>query len=358
MKKKLAIKSHPTRGKEDIELLKIMGGCESGYCGGGMGFYYYISQSGNIEGSSEPYEFDTYIVYTLEDFLEKYPFKVGDKIIAKADGCPGVVCEMKWDEDVSDMKYCVAFGNGIDFGWFANDSIEFCKENENLAETPVRDRDDILFDSTIWHLRNSVNNGKQNLSGGECEEYFREVVKKNNENKMKNVLAELLEHIKNTSKEELEREFNELEEWSNVGPTIEEFMTFCESVNKKLVYPKTYEECCNVMYGSVANTYGKCIIKVNDGYKGSLIQSFQRLIFYRNAYWKIAGKEMGLDKPWEPQFENCSIPHYCIFINHRGEVCNDCFYGSRCLLAFPSAEMRDAFYENFKDLIEQCKELL
>lgn len=28
------------------------------------------------------------------------------------------------------------------------------------------------------------------------------------------------------------------------------------------------------------------------------------------------------------------------------------------ILAFPTEEMRDAFYENFKDLIENCKELL
>ena len=30
-------------------------------------------------------------------------------------------------------------------------------------------------------------------------------------------------------------------------------------------------------------------------------------------------------------------------------------YGSR---NFPTAEMRDVFYENFKELIEKCKELL
>ena len=28
------------------------------------------------------------------------------------------------------------------------------------------------------------------------------------------------------------------------------------------------------------------------------------------------------------------------------------------ILAFPTAEMCDVFYENFKDLINQCKELL
>ena len=30
----------------------------------------------------------------------------------------------------------------------------------------------------------------------------------------------------------------------------------------------------------------------------------------------------------------------------------------RVLSAFPTAEMRDAFYESFKDLIEKCKKLL
>ena len=28
------------------------------------------------------------------------------------------------------------------------------------------------------------------------------------------------------------------------------------------------------------------------------------------------------------------------------------------ILTFPTEEMRDTFYENFKELIEQCKELL
>lgn len=80
MGKKLAIRGHVSRGKEVIELFKMMGGCECGYCGGGTGFYYYISQFGNIEASCKPTEFDTYIVYTLEEFLEKFPYKVGDKV--------------------------------------------------------------------------------------------------------------------------------------------------------------------------------------------------------------------------------------------------------------------------------------
>ena len=80
MGKKLTIKGHSTRGKEIIDLFKMMGGCECGYNGGVMDCYYYISQFGNIEASCKPTEFDTYIVYTLEEFLEKFPYKVGDKV--------------------------------------------------------------------------------------------------------------------------------------------------------------------------------------------------------------------------------------------------------------------------------------
>lgn len=227
---------------------------------------------------------------------------------------------------------------------------------ETKVEYPGRNREDILFDSIIWHLRNSVNNGKQNLFGGECEKYFREVVKKNNENKMKNVLAELLNHIKNTPKEELEREFEEIKEWSNVGPTVEEFMTFCECVNKKLVYPKTYDECCKNVLGMV---HWGMTVDVPMHYS-PLILNFTKLLICRDAYWKIAGEELELGEPWKPKFGKTVLYDITFYLYqdnlvlHKGEYPNS----DICILVFPFEEMRDAFYENFKDLIECCKELL
>ena len=88
--------------------------------------------------------------------------------------------------------------------------------------------------------------------------------------------------------------------------------------------------------------------------------NFPKLINARNAYWKIAGEQMGLDKPWEPKFGkyiHYSIKFYLYqdsFVLHKGEYSDS----DNCILVFPFEEMRDAFYENFKDLIEQCKELL
>lgn len=125
MNTKLGIKGHPTRGNEIIELLEMMGGKNYSNIGNDDYFFYYINDENNIEFGWTMWDNNPlYTIFTLEDFLEKYPFKIGDKVIDKADGCPGIVSEMKWDEDVSDMKYFVAFGNGIDFGWFASDSIE------------------------------------------------------------------------------------------------------------------------------------------------------------------------------------------------------------------------------------------
>ena len=85
------------------------------------------------------------------------------------------------------------------------------------------------------------------------------------------------------------------------------------------------------------------------------IKPFIQLKRCRDAYWKIAGEEMGLGKPWSPS-KNDDV--YCIF-RLKGEIVKDNFvFGDSLLLEFPTEEMRDAFYENFKDLIELCKELL
>ena len=62
---------------------------------------------------------------------------------------------------------------------------------------------------------------------------------------------------------------------------------------------------------------------------------------------------MGLDKPWEP----CDSKVCYGIITVAGEIQHDTIAKWR-ILTFPTEEMRDAFYENFKELIESVKELL
>ena len=79
----------------------------------------------------------------------------------------------------------------------------------------------------------------------------------------------------------------------------------------------------------------------------------QRLLIYRDAYWKLYGEEMGLGKPWKPD----GNPVYALTRND-GYIVDIETGGNDEVLEFPTEEMRDAFYENFKELIESVKELL
>lgn len=134
------------------------------------------------------------------------------------------------------------------------------------------------------------------------------------------------------------------------GISFVEFYKWFENRNK---IPTTYDECVKI----AKNIHGYDIHIDAPAY-GELMESFVKLLICRDAYWKIAGEQMGLGKPWEP--EN-TLKHYNFTIETGGNqiICNAIVttYKNR-ILSFSTQEMRDAFYKNFKDLIEQCKELL
>lgn len=112
----------------------------------------------------------------------------------------------------------------------------------------------------------------------------------------------------------------------------------------KPTYPKTYEECCKILglKDEVPTT--------NMWYKMGLILDFYELIICRDAYWEIA-------EDWKPDWINPDNTYYTIMVKCN-EICKSQGHRHNTILVFPTPEMRDAFYENFKDLIEQCKELL
>ena len=115
---------------------------------------------------------------------------------------------------------------------------------------------------------------------------------------------------------------------------------------KKPLYPKTYQDCHDILDNeNKINVFTIC--------------NFAKLLEARNAYWKIAGEKMGLDKPWEPiWYSNIDDEKYAI-LKHGSKITKCKIQDLRnAALIFPTAEMRDTFYENFKDLIERCKDLL
>jgi hypothetical protein len=123
---------------------------------------------------------------------------------------------------------------------------------------------------------------------------------------------------------------------------------------KQSQYPKTYEECCDIL--QLEHTFELKDLTIDEE---KLTDSFIRLKRCRDAYWKIAGEEMGLGKPWEPDYLNPTKEiRYFIFCTGITIEKGQGLFSSNKIHTFPTEEMRDAFYENFKDLIAQCKELL
>ena len=110
---------------------------------------------------------------------------------------------------------------------------------------------------------------------------------------------------------------------------------------KKPKYPKSLSECMKII--GFKETYGTF------GYKAILLRTLQDLLICRDAYWKIAGD-------WKPEWYN-DEKKYCIY-GDMGKITRNAWSYCNAILAFPTEEMRDAFYENFKDSIEICKELL
>lgn len=107
-------------------------------------------------------------------------------------------------------------------------------------------------------------------------------------------------------------------------------------------------ELWNTLWGEDATEYEE---QMED-----LIDAFIRLKVCRDAYWKIAGEEMGLGKPWE---YDCNSEDFTPAIIYRSGCIQKIEIQYRnAMLAFPTLEMRDAFYENFEELIIICKKLL
>jgi hypothetical protein len=107
---KLAIKGHPERGKEVIKLLEMLGGKNTGCLGFCSSAYYHID-NGIINSDLIV---SNHCLYTLEQFEQKYPYKVGEKVLylnGRKEWVEGIIDKMVWNENNDTLTYYV---NNID----------------------------------------------------------------------------------------------------------------------------------------------------------------------------------------------------------------------------------------------------
>ena len=124
---RLAIKGHLTRGKEVIEILEMLGGKNHFYYDGTYKDLIYTIDSTlelDIFNVNSPNIKDDYIVFTLEEFFEKYPYKVGDYVYINSNVYqgPGIIQNLYWCEDTNIIRYFVE-SNRCNAYWEANELL-------------------------------------------------------------------------------------------------------------------------------------------------------------------------------------------------------------------------------------------
>ena len=330
----IAILGHPTRGKEVIQLLEMLGANRLGYKDTFVGFYYYI-ECGAICSSDEYPTYST--IFTLEEFEDKYPYKVGDEVIAYAEGILASfsIKDMRWNNALNKVEYKICSA------WY---DASVLSAIQPYTDYDIKtNKEEAMEEKTIppymdYDIKEGTEKNYPPKTQADVDKYLQE-------HSVKNVM--------NVVDIETCLEMDGLKLPENVvinskGIGSIQFIQWYE----KPQYPKTYEECCKILDWNHRD-YDRV------GYKSALLCKLQVLLLCRDAYWEIAGEEMGLGKPWEPDWgENDGGYRYCISNQSNKIVLSNEWLGENYILSFPTGKIRDEFYENFKDLIEYCKELL
>ena len=137
------------------------------------------------------------------------------------------------------------------------------------------------------------------------------------------------------------------------------------AVKKRSRYPQSYEECCDVLsipsyyklrYSTYEHGYHEYTTSKELGVLQSELGTLGKLLICRDAYWLTAGREMGLEGMWKPDWSD-DCRKFSIVVEGNEILADVCLRRNR-ILVFPTEEMRDEFLKVFRNDIEECKELL
>lgn len=285
-------------------------------------------------------------------------YKAGDRVLVKS---------FDWYYENKDRIDEVDCGNAT----FISEMVTFCKKKVTISS--------VLPTLEVYRIKED--GGRYHWTDKMFEKLAEEGNNMNNIDKLKRISTPAEENWFEIAKE-WEREDKEMDKLKHEAILPEGYVFKDENGNiinatkivmekKEKNYPKTYEECCKIL-GVDPNNF----LTITNCYEGEVettdyervllnnLASLWELRICRDAYWKLAGEEMGLGKPWKPDWENSEERRYSI-VNIEGDInllettlTKWVLKVTNKILVFPTIKMRDAFYENFKDLIENCKELL
>lgn len=322
MEKNLAIRGNAERGDEVISFLEMLGGENHHYTGRDSSRFYFIDRDTNYITNvheDEMKKITNWYYHTLSSITKTYPYKVGDIVNEQRNS---KITKMSWNPRTFEIEYKL------------NDSV--------LDNVRV---DDIINDT---YIRHEVEIDKPKFKKVDMIKESDKEVETTGYMQMGKTMAVIFNDANYEDEVELQLGDYEIE--------VRDGKTF--AVKKKPLYPKTYKECCEIINAcpTVGISYDSNEdMLYNDEVDLTLI-TLRKLLICRNAYWKIAGEQMGLDKSWKHDMVKDDFS-YAISYQYGCIEKNEIRH-KNAILAFPTKELRDTFYENFKVLIEECKELV
>lgn len=287
-------------------IFNMLGGCNNyNLTFQGQVFYVMDNKTKGIDVETDDGYYGECTDFTLESFLNKYPFMSGDKVVV--DGEDVVVSGLYWDGFEVKYKVKPSLDAECDEKLVLVDSI-VRKESENISVevslTPNIARE---CDKNPFTLEDE-GDGKYTIV--------------------------------------LKEGFEIMFEHGNY-----------KIVRKKVEYPNDYTSCCKVLdirddlfllfqTSVVDEVFQTDVLSASLNHKLNML--FE-LMVCRDAYWRLSGN-------WNPR-ENGGTEIFQIR-RHGDEVIKMSSYVSECCLEFHSAEVRDMFLENFSEIIEKCKMLI
>lgn len=268
-------------------------------------------------------------------------YKAGDRVLVKS---------FDWYYENRDRIDEVDCGNAT----FISEMVTFCKKTVTISS--------VLPTLEVYRIKED--GGRYHWTDKMFEKLAEEGNNMNNIDKLKRISTPAEENWFEIAKE-WEREDKEMDKLKHEAILPEGYVFKDENGNiinatkivlekKEKMYPKTYEECCKILgvdpnnFLTITNLYyGE--VETTD-YERVLLGKFAslwELRICRDAYWKIADD-------WKEKRKEESR-RYVIGSTLLGKVekCTMIDCTANDLLDFPTEEMRDAFYENFKELIER-----
>jgi hypothetical protein len=356
----LGIKGNETHGDEIIKILEMLGGKNRHEMRGSIynNYFYYIDDeykdiSYSYIGSDK---INRYKIFSLDEFLEKFPYKVGDKVNVwvnhehfsgpRAELEVAEIKSMRWNSARCEIAYRL---KNISGEFYKND-IKGKVEEENKPEPKFKVGDTVY--STTWQqdviIQEIFPDGFYKVSDLQCSGWF-----KTHEDALRKekITLPIDSHL-------LTKQFKQEILLPEGYQFVDDNGNIINTKKIKLVknspsYPKSYEECCDV----IGINRHEVEIDIPRPYQQNMFNLF-KLLICRDAYWKIAGEQMGLGKPWEPDWNDNNQPKFGIHNVQNDIRTINLRVLKNLILVFPTEEMRDVFYNNFKNLIEKCNKLL